>query len=129
MPMEEFDSRSFECSTKSTEQANNPNLWLCGASKSTMQTDGLQWHKEVEKEDNISCPFPEELMELVEWMHCLITLNTTVTRPRLKFCDDNGYDIYPLNMISIVDSIEKQTPISNLLVDEVSIEDVPHRTN
>ena len=40
MPMEEFDSRSFECSTESLEQANNPNLWLCGASKSSMQIDG-----------------------------------------------------------------------------------------
>ena len=40
MPMEEFDSRSSECSSKSSKQANNPNLWLCGASKSSMQTDG-----------------------------------------------------------------------------------------
>ena len=48
-----------------------------------------------------------------------------VLRPRPKFCDDNGYDIHPLNMISIVNSLEKETPISNLLVDEVSIEDVP----
>ena len=64
-------------------------------------------------------------MEPVEWTHCLITLNTIVMRPRPNFYDENGYDIHPLNRISIVDSTEKETPISNLLVDEVSIEDVP----
>ena len=36
MPMEEFDSGSSECSTDDLEHANNPNLWLCGASKSSV---------------------------------------------------------------------------------------------
>ena len=117
MPMDEFDSGSFKCSFESSKQANNPNLWLCGASKSSTQIDSSQWHREVEKGDYIPCTFPEELMEPVEWMHCLIILDTIVTRPGPKFYDENGYDIHPLNMISIVDSLEKETPISNLLVE------------
>ena len=64
-------------------------------------------------------------MEPVEWMHCLITLDTSVTRPGPKFCDEEGYDIHPLKMIIIVNFVEKETPISNLLIDEVSVEDVP----
>ena len=64
-------------------------------------------------------------MEPIEWMHYLITLDTTITRPGPKFCDEDGCNIHPLNMISIVDSVEKETPISNPLVDEVSIKDVP----
>ena len=90
-----------------------------------MQTDGSQWRREVEKEDYIPCPFPKELMEPINLMHCLITLDTTILRPGPKFCDEDRYDIHPLNMVSIVDSMEKKTSISNLLVDEVSIEDVP----
>ena len=43
MPMEEFDSGSSECSSKSSDQRENPHLWLCGASKTSMQTDGSQW--------------------------------------------------------------------------------------
>ena len=124
MPMEEFDSGSSECSTEILEQANNPNIWLCGASKSSMQTDGSQWHREVEKEDYIPCPFPMELMEPVQWMHCLITLDTNVTRSGPKFSDEEGYGIHPLNMISLAYCVEDETPIPNLLVDEVSIEDV-----
>ena len=64
-------------------------------------------------------------MDPIKWMHCLITLDTIVTRLGPNFCNEYGYDIHPLNMISIVDSVQKRTPISNLLVDEVSIEDVP----
>ena len=64
-------------------------------------------------------------MELVEWMHYLITLDTNVTRPGPKFYDEEGYDIHPFNMISLVNSVEEDTLIFNLLIDEVSIEDVP----
>ena len=43
MPIEEFDSDSSECSTDDLKHANNPNLWLCGASKSSVQTDETKW--------------------------------------------------------------------------------------
>ena len=65
-------------------------------------------------------------MEPVEWMHYLITLDANVPRPGPKFYDEEGYDIHPFNMISLVNSVEEETPISNLLIDEVSVEDV-HR--
>ena len=78
MPMEEFDSGSSECSTDDLKHANNPNLWLCGASKSSVQTDGTKWCRDVMTEDYMPCSFPEELMEPVEWIHCLATLDTTV---------------------------------------------------
>ena len=125
MPMEEFDCGSSKRSTKSSEQANNPNLQLCGASKSSMQIDGSQWHREVEKEDYIPYPFLEALMELVKWVPCLITLDTAVLRPGPNFFDENGYNIHPLNMIGIVDSLEEEPLVSNMLVDEVLVEDVP----
>ena len=92
----------------------------------SMQIDGSQWCQEVEKEDYIPCKFLEELMEPLEWMHCLITLDANVPRPGPKFCDEEGYDIHPFNMISVVSFVEGESkPISNLLLDEVSVEDVP----
>ena len=68
MPMEEFDLGSSECSTDDLEHANNLNLWLCGASKSSVQTDGTKWCRDVLTEDYMPCSFPEELMEPVEWV-------------------------------------------------------------
>ena len=117
MPMEEFDSGSSECSSESSDQPENPHLWLCGASKTSMQTDGSQWQKEVEKEDYFPCPFPEEEMEPLEWIHSLISLDTMHVRPGPKFCDEEGYDIHPLNMISLVEPNDPEFNIPHLLLD------------
>ena len=57
MPMEEFNFGSSECSTEDLEHAKNSNLWLCGASKSSMQTDRSQWCKEVMTEDYMPYQF------------------------------------------------------------------------
>ena len=89
-----------------------------------MQTDGSQWQKEVEKEDYFPCPFPEEKMEPLEWIHSLISLDSMHVRPGPKFCDEEGYDIHPLNMISLVESDEPKINIPHLLLDEVSVESV-----
>ena len=45
-------------------------------------------------------------------------------RPGPKFCDEEGYDIHPLNMISLVGPNEPEVNISHLLLDEVSVESV-----
>ena len=65
-------------------------------------------------------------MEPVEWIQCLATLDTTVLQPGPgpKFCDDDRYDVHPLHVIDVVNSEENESQISNLLVDEVSVEDI-----
>ena len=60
-------------------------------------------------------------METLEWIHSLISLDTMHVRPRPKFCDEEGYDIHPLNMISLVEPNEPEINISHLLLDEVSV--------
>ena len=59
-------------------------------------------------------------MEPLEWIHSLISLDTMHVRPGPKFCDEEGYDIHPLNMISLVGPNEPEVNISHLLLDEVS---------
>lgn len=103
MPMEEFDSGSSKCSIDDLEHANNPNLWICGASKSSVQTNGTKWCRDVLTVDYMPCTFPKPLMEPVEWMHCLATLDTTVLRLGPNFVDDNGYDVHPFYMIDAIE--------------------------
>ena len=52
-------------------------------------------------------------MEPLEWIHSLISLATMHVRPGPKFCDEEGYDIHPLNMISLV---ELEEPEINIVV-------------
>ena len=63
-------------------------------------------------------------MEPLEWIHSLISLDTMHVRPGPKFCDEEGYDIHPLNMISLVGPNELEINISHLLLDEVLVESV-----
>ena len=64
MPMDEFDSASSE-NSDSQEGDERENLWMCGASQATMLTDGSEWHKEVDNDNFIPIPFPEEKFEPV----------------------------------------------------------------
>ena len=63
-------------------------------------------------------------MEPLEWIHSLISLDTMHVRPGPKFFDEEGYDIHPFNMISLVDRNEPEVNISHLLLDEVLVESV-----
>ena len=63
-------------------------------------------------------------MEPVEWIHCLATLDATVLQSSPTFCDEDGYDVHPLNMIDVVEPQYEELQVSNLLVKEVSVEDV-----
>ena len=75
---------------------------MCGASQATMQTDGSEWRKEVEDDAFIPTPYPEEKFEPVEWSHCLASINVCTLNHGTKFCDEEGYDIVPFQMIAIV---------------------------
>ena len=63
-------------------------------------------------------------MEPLEWIHSLISLDTMHVRPGPKFCDEEGYDIHPLNMISLVEPDEPEINTPHLLMDEVLVESV-----
>lgn len=55
----------------------------------------------------------------------LATLDTIVLQPRPKFCDDDGYDVHPLHMTEVLEPNIEKLQVANLLVDEVSVEDIP----
>ena len=83
MPMEEFDSASSEQSDSSNEDQKE-NLWMCGASKASMVTDGSEWYRDVMDEAYVPIPYPEEKFEPVEWMHCLATLDVSTVHHGIK---------------------------------------------
>ena len=61
-PMEEFDSASSENSDSSDEK-DQENLWVCGASRKSIMTDGSEWRKDVMDEYYIPIPFQEEKLQ------------------------------------------------------------------
>ena len=109
MPMEEFDSASSENSNSSAKN-NRENLWMCGASQASMITDGLEWCKDVMDESYFLSPFFEEKFELVEWIHCLVASDVSTIDHGVKFCNDEGYDVVPIQMIGVITNDKTNEP-------------------
>ena len=79
-------------------------------------------------------PFPEACMEPLEWTQILATLDTCVNEATpIHFCDDEGYDLIPLNMINAsLITKKKQTETQEVqclrIQDEISIRDLDSET-
>ena len=101
MPMDEFDSASSE-ESDSTEEGNHANLWMCDASKMSMKTDGTELSREVMDPAYVPIPYSEEKFEPVEWPHCLATLDVSTLNHGTKFCDLEGCDIIPIQMVMVI---------------------------
>ena len=49
-------------------------------------------------------PYPEEKFNLVEWAHCLGSIDVFSLNHGTKFCDEEGYDVVPIWMVQVVNS-------------------------
>ena len=107
MPMEEFDSASFENSNSSEEQ-NKANLWMCGASKASIRNDGSESCREVLSESYVPIPNLEETIEPFEWLHVLATLDVRKVHHGTKFCDLEVYDLVPIQMVATLNDDQDQ---------------------
>ena len=86
-------------------------FWICGASKASLVTNGSKWCKDVMDEAYIPIPFPKEKLEPVEWLQCLGTLDVCTMNHGVKFYDDKGYDIVPIQMINVIESKQHEEMI------------------
>ena len=75
---------------------------MCGTSKASMVTDGIEWCKEVMNKDFVAISYPKKNFEPIEWSHCLATIDVCTINHGIKFCDDEGYDIIPIQMVVVI---------------------------
>ena len=126
MPMDEFDSASSEDSN-STKEEGRTNLWMCDASKVSIRTEGTEFSREVMDPTYVPIPYSEEKFESMEWPHCLATLDVSMLNYGTKFCDLEGYDIIPVQMVVVINANhdeEKPLAQERFHQEEVSIEDL-----
>ena len=128
-PVEEFDSASSEVSHSTLSYAN-AKLWICDASRRSVQTDGSAWCRDVMDEAYLPIPFPEETLEPVEWSHILATIDVSSLQHPTKFCNPDGYDIIPIRMVQVIEPEESiiqtiENPQEIFVCDkEVSVHDL-----
>ena len=50
----------------------------------------------------VQVPYSEKKLEPMKWMHCLTAIDVCTLNHGIKFCDEEGYDVIPIRMVSIV---------------------------
>ena len=100
-PVEEFNSGSSD-ETESTLSVDKAGLWVCGTSCKNLKPEDVVIDRSVTDEAYVPLPFPEHLIDPQEWIHVLATLSICALPKQTQFCDSEGYDIIPIQMISVV---------------------------
>ena len=104
MHMEDFDLALSKILDSLDEEEPCKNLWMCNASKASVVINSIEWCKEVIINAYVPIPYPKEEFEVVEWMHCLTTLDICTMSHGIKLYDEEGYDIVPIQMIDIIEA-------------------------
>ena len=69
--------------------------------------DVLKWCQDVMDELYFPSQLPKEKMEPVERVHFLATFGVSMIDHIVNLCDDDGYDIIPLQIIWVIINNEK----------------------
>lgn len=51
--------------------------------------------------------FPEDEIDPHLWIQVLVTINASALDPCIQFCDEQGYDVIPIRMVTLI-YLEKQ---------------------
>ena len=97
---------------------NNKPLWLCEMNEEG-EGDGSS------SEDYVLEPFPEHELEPYGWHDILATLDVCANVHATRHCDDEGYDIVSLKMVSIINEEESEAIITSGSYDEEKILEGP----
>ena len=96
--VDEFDSASSKA-TRNTIFDGKEELWMCGASRKDFDPERLKGIRSMSDESYVPQPFPEHLIDPLEWTHVLATLSTCTLPKPIQFCDPHHYDIVPMRMV------------------------------
>ena len=97
-PIEDFES---ETTTPPSWLGRSNQLWMCGASDN--EEEHPESGDEGRSETYVPEPFPEKEFEPHGWSDILATLDvcTNEVTPTM-FCDEEGYDLFPFQMVKIL---------------------------
>ena len=101
-PIEEFESgSSYLNPSKETDLTSEIGAWICQVhSQNLLDEEKILTDKAVVDEVYIPQPFPEDEIDPHLWIQVLATLDTSALEPGTQFCDEQGYDVIPIRMVT-----------------------------
>lgn len=109
--MENFESATSDFTPQtSTDATSVKDAWIFQVpSQDKLEEDAKQTNQLIKAEEYISQPFPKDDIDPYEWSHTLATLDVCALPPMTKFCDEDGYEVVLVRVVSIVHSEPKDS--------------------
>ena len=119
-PVDEFESASSDLTPHtSTATTSVKDAWICAVpSQDLLEEDKRKTDRLINIKDYIPIPFPEDDIDPYEWNHTLATMDVCALPPQTQFCDEEGYEIVPVRVVTVVQGseIEFSNPESSTLL-------------
>ena len=79
---------------------------MCGASYRSIEIRPKECARAKEiretwEQSYVPMPFLGHLIDPLEWIHILATLDVSLVPKPIQFCDEDGYDIVPIRMLRV----------------------------
>ena len=131
-PIEEFESAMSEFTPHvHTDSTSEKDAWICQIpTQDLLEEDERMVDNITQKDKYIPIPFLEDDIDLYEWLHTLSTIDVCALPPQTQFCDERGYEIVSIRVITVVEGKRvdtnwpKELFALNIGLDDVSKVDV-----
>ena len=131
-PVEEFESATSDLTPHThTDSTSEKDVWICQTpTPELLDEDERMMDKITKQGEYIPIPFLEDDIDPYEWLHTLSTIDVCALPPQTQFCDERGYEIMPVRVITVVDEKRvdsnwpKELLALNIGPDDVSLVDV-----
>ena len=114
-----------------TDSTSEKDAWICQVpTQDLLEEDERMIDKITQKGEYIPIPFSEDDIDPYEWLHSLSTIDVCALPPQTQFCDERGYEIVPIRVITVVEGkrVDSNWPKElfalNIGPDDVSLVDV-----
>ena len=109
-PVDEFESASSDLTPRtSTATTSVKDAWICEVpSQDLLEEDKRKTDRLINIKDYIPIPFPEDDIDPYEWIHTLATMDVCALPPQTQFCDEEGYEIVPVRVVTVVQGCENE---------------------
>ena len=107
-PVEEFESATSDFTPHThTDSTSEKDAWICQIPTQELLDEDERMMDNITKQgEYIPIPFPEDDIDPYEWLHTLSTIDVCALPPQTQFCDERGYEIVPIRVITVVDKRE-----------------------
>ena len=101
-PLKEFDSASSNFTqANKTDVTSELGAWIFRLhSQDLLDEEKLKIDRAIIDEDKVPQPFLKHSFDPHVWMQVLATIDTSPLSPSIQFCDDQGYDVVPVRMVT-----------------------------